>query len=78
VKRKLMKLLTVRYSAASHHIAPLRSKYSPLLPVHKCSSVGMKDQVAHPYRALGGVVVLFFGKEKVRQNILNRMVANIP
>jgi hypothetical protein len=41
---------------------PLRSKYSPQLPVLRhnlCSSLSVRDQVSHPYKTTGEIIVLY-------------------
>jgi hypothetical protein len=45
----------------SHHLIPLRSKYSSQNPVLKhfslCSSLSVRDQVSHPYKTTGRIVL---------------------
>jgi hypothetical protein len=57
-----MNLLTVQFSPASNNFLAVISKYSPQLPVleilNLCSSLRVRDQVAHPYRKTGTIVVL--------------------
>jgi hypothetical protein len=51
---QITKLLIMQFSPTSRHFS-LRSKYSPQHPVLKhpslCSSLNVRDQVSHPYRA---------------------------
>jgi hypothetical protein len=41
----------------SYHFIPLRSKYFPQHPV-LCFSLNVRDQVSHPYRTTGKLIVL--------------------
>jgi hypothetical protein len=49
-----------------------------------CPSNGVRDQVSHPYRTTGKIIVLYififivFSEQQGIQKILNLMVARIP
>jgi hypothetical protein len=46
---KLLNLLIMQFSPASHHFLPLRSKHSPQHPIlNLCSSLTVTDRVSHP------------------------------
>jgi hypothetical protein len=66
---QVMKLLIMQSSPASLRFLPLMFKYSPQLPVSNilslCSSVNVRDQVSHPYKATEKIIV--FMKETERQ-----------
>jgi hypothetical protein len=53
-----MKLLIMQFSPLSRHFIPLRSKYSPQHPV-LCSSLNVRDQISHPYRTTGKIIVFY-------------------
>jgi hypothetical protein len=47
---------------ASCHFTPFRSMYSPQHPVNTlnmCSSLNMRNQVSHPYKATGKIIELY-------------------
>jgi hypothetical protein len=52
----------VQLSPFSHYFIHLRSKYSPQHPVlehpHLSSSLNVRDQVSHPYKTTGRIMVL--------------------
>jgi len=55
-------LFIMQSSPASRHFLPHRSKYSPQHPVLKhnlCSSHSVRDQVSHPYKTVGKIIVLY-------------------
>jgi hypothetical protein len=60
-----MKLLIMEFSSISRHFFSLivRYKYSPQHPVLKtlslCSSPNVRDQVSHPNKSRGKIVVLY-------------------
>jgi hypothetical protein len=58
-----MKPLVMQFSPPSRHSIPLLSKYSPQHLVLKhlslCSSLTVIDQVSHPYRTTGKIIVLY-------------------
>jgi hypothetical protein len=66
----------MQFSRTSCHLIPLRSKYSPQHPVLKhlslYSSLNVRDQVSHPYRTTGKIIV---GAR--RQKVLDWMVVSI-
>jgi len=41
------------------YLDPLRPKYSPQHPILKRSSLNMSDQVSHPYKTTGKIIVLY-------------------
>jgi hypothetical protein len=55
-----MKLLIMQPSPASLHLLPLRSKYSPHLPVLNTlspyTSLSERDQVSHPHKTTGKII----------------------
>jgi hypothetical protein len=58
---QVMKLIIMQFSP-TYHFIPLRSKYSPQHPVltlSLCSSLNIRDQVSHPYRTTGKIIVLY-------------------
>jgi hypothetical protein len=62
VKVKVMNLPTMQPSPTSCHFISLWSKYSPQHPVLKhslCFSYNVRDQVSHPYRTTGKIIVLY-------------------
>jgi hypothetical protein len=58
-----MKLFIMQFSPFSCHLISLWSEYPPQHPVLKkprlCSSLNVRDQVSHPYRTTGKIVVLY-------------------
>jgi hypothetical protein len=57
-----MKVLIMQFSPASCHFISLRSKYSPQRPSNTfsaCSSLNVREQVSHPYRTTGKIIVLY-------------------
>jgi hypothetical protein len=57
-----MQLLVMQLSPHSRHSISLWSKYSPQQPVLKhslCSSLTVRDQVSHPYKATGKTIILY-------------------
>jgi hypothetical protein len=60
---QIMKFLIVQIPPFSCHLIPLRSKYSSQNPVLKhlslCSSLSVRDQVSHPYKTTGRIMVLY-------------------
>jgi hypothetical protein len=57
-----MKFLIMQFSPTSCHFVSLWSKYSPPHPVSTvslCSSLNVRDQVSHPYRTTGNIIVLY-------------------
>jgi hypothetical protein len=59
----------------------LRTLFSSTLGL--CSSFNVSDQVSHPYKTTGTIMVLYvltftFSDRVGRQKTLNRMVASIP
>jgi hypothetical protein len=58
-----MKLLTVQLSPFYCYFIPLWSKYSPRTLFSNiliiCSSLNVRDQVSHPYKTTGRVMVLY-------------------
>jgi hypothetical protein len=52
----------MQFSPATYYFIPLRSKYSPQHPgsntLSLCSSLNVRDQVSHPYKTTGTVIVL--------------------
>jgi hypothetical protein len=58
-----MKFLVMQLPPISCHFNSLRSKYSPQHPVLQhlslCSSLNVRDQVLHPYRTTGKIIVLY-------------------
>jgi hypothetical protein len=55
-----MKLLIMQFSPISRQFISLRTKYSPLYSVLKHSqSMFLRDQVPHPYRTTGKIIVLY-------------------
>jgi hypothetical protein len=71
---QLMKLLTVQLPPLSRHIIPLWSKrilrtlFSNILSL--CSSLSVRDQVSHPYKITGRIMVLY-----ILQNHLNSEIS---
>jgi hypothetical protein len=59
---QVTKLLAMQISPMSSHFIPLRSKYSPQHPVLKhpslCSYLSDRDQVSHPHRTTGKIIML--------------------
>jgi len=60
----------------------LLSTLFPNIP-NLCPSLSVRDQVSHPYKKTGKIIVLFIHlkvlrEEMGRQNILNWMISNIP
>jgi hypothetical protein len=50
----------MQFSVASFYFLPLKFKYSPQHHVVKhphCSSLNVRDQVSHPYKATGKIIV---------------------
>jgi hypothetical protein len=76
----------MQFSPFSCHLISLRSKYSPQHPVFKhpnlCSSLNVRDQVSHPYRTTGKIIIFhilifkFFDSSR-EDKVLDRMVASI-
>jgi hypothetical protein len=60
---QIMKLFVMKFSPPSCHLIPLWSKYPPQHPVSNtpslCSSLNVRDQVSHPYRTRGKIIVLY-------------------
>jgi hypothetical protein len=60
---QVMNLLTMQFYATSRHFISLQSKYSPQHPVLKhpqsMSSLNVTDQVSHPHRTIGKIIVLY-------------------
>jgi hypothetical protein len=60
----------------------LRTPFSNTLSL--CSSLSLRDQVSHPYKTTGRIMVLYIlnlyipGQQGRWQKTLNRMVASIP
>jgi hypothetical protein len=57
-----IKILIMQFSPMSSHFISLRSKYSPQHPVlnHPQSVFfNVRDQVSHPYRTTGKIIVLY-------------------
>jgi hypothetical protein len=57
-----MKFLIVQLPPFSRHLIPLRSKYSSQNPVLKhpqTPSLSVRDQVSHPYKTTGRIMVLY-------------------
>jgi hypothetical protein len=57
-----MEFLIMQFSLASCHVIPLRSIYSPQHPVNTlnmCSSLNMRNQVSHPYKATSKIIELY-------------------
>jgi hypothetical protein len=55
-----MKFFIVQLPPFSRHLIPLRSKYSSQNPVLKHpQSLSMRDQVSHPYKTTGRIMVLY-------------------
>jgi hypothetical protein len=52
---QVMKLLTMQFSPTSYHFITLRLKYS----LQHCSSLNVRDQVSHPYRTTGKIIVWY-------------------
>jgi hypothetical protein len=77
-----MKLLNMHSSPVSCHILPLRCKYPPVLlqlQYTVCSSLSVSDQIAHPYKITGRILVLYILIFTVlRRKTLTRMVGHIP
>jgi hypothetical protein len=81
-----MKLLIVQFSPTSYHFVPLRSNilFSTLFSntLSLCSSLNAKNQVPHPYKVTGKIlvfcilIVTFLDKAR-RQKVLDWMVASI-
>jgi hypothetical protein len=61
---QVMKLLSVLSSAAYRHFLPLRSTYSSHTlfsnTLNPFSSLGVRDQVSHPYNTSKGPIILFW------------------
>ncbi|PNF25245.1 hypothetical protein B7P43_G13294, partial [Cryptotermes secundus] len=61
----VMKLLIMQFSPTSCHFISLRSKYSPKKntlfsnTLRLRSSLNVRDQVSHPYRTTGKIIVLY-------------------
>jgi hypothetical protein len=56
-----MTLLIMQFSPTSRHFISLRSKYfqHPVLStLSLCSSLNVRDQVSHPYRTTGRIIIL--------------------
>jgi hypothetical protein len=76
-----MKLLIMKFSPISRHFMSLRTKYSPQHPVLKhpslLSSLNVRNQVSHPYRTMGKIIVVcilyftFFRQQTKRQKFLS-------
>jgi hypothetical protein len=62
---QIMELLIMQFFPASCHFIPLRSKYSPkhlfsnTLNLCVCSFFNVRDQVSHPYKPTGKIIVLY-------------------
>jgi hypothetical protein len=58
-----VKLLIMKFSPHTCYLVPLRLKYSPEHPILKhpqpSSSLKVSDQVSHPYKTTGKIVVLY-------------------
>jgi hypothetical protein len=77
-----MKLLMIHSFPAYHYFLPLRSEYSPQLPVLK-HTLNLRYHVSHPYKTTGKIMVLYilifkFIERRQEDKRLNRMVAVIP
>jgi hypothetical protein len=59
---QVMKLLIMQSSPASRHFLHLRSKYSLQHPVseHHQSSLTVTDQISHPYKTEGKIMVFVY------------------
>jgi hypothetical protein len=61
---QVMKLVIMQFSPTSRHFIPLRSRHSPQHTVLKYfsiySSLNIRDQVSHPYRPTGKIIVFIF------------------
>jgi len=61
---QVVKLLIMQPSRASRPFLPLRFKYSPQYPVlytlNLCSSLSVRDQVSHPYKTTGKILILLY------------------
>ena len=85
---EIIKLLNMWSTPLLCYLAPLRPKYYFQHPILKTTSaydppsILVRDQVSHPYKTTYKIVVLciliFIFLEKLRQNILHRMIASIP
>jgi hypothetical protein len=52
----------MKLSPTSHHFISLWSKYSlqhPVLKHNLCSSLNVRDQISHPYRTTGKIIILY-------------------
>jgi hypothetical protein len=60
---QVMKLLIMQFSRISHHFISLQTKYSPqhIVLKHPQSMfpLNVRDQVSHPYRTTGKIIVLY-------------------
>jgi len=58
-----MKFLIMQSSPVSHHLHPLRYKYSPQISVLKhpqsMPSVNARAQVSHPCKTRGKIMILY-------------------
>jgi hypothetical protein len=57
-----MKLLVVQLSPPYRHSIPLWPKYPPQHPVLTlclCASLTVRDNVSHPYRTTGKIIILY-------------------
>jgi hypothetical protein len=58
-----MQLLIMQFSPTSSHFIPLRPNnlLSTLFSntLNLCSSLNMRDQIAHPYKTTGKIIVLY-------------------
>jgi hypothetical protein len=73
-----------QFSPPFHHFIPLWSKYSPQHPgLRHLQSVFLRDQVSHPYRTTGKIIVLYslifhvFKQHMKKQKVLDWKVAGI-
>jgi hypothetical protein len=61
---QVMKLLIMQFSPTSCHFSSLRAKYFTQHHVHSrtlslCSSFNVREQVSHPYKTKGKIIVLY-------------------
>jgi hypothetical protein len=81
-----MKLLIMQLSPVFYYFLRLRPKYlsqHPILEYPLYSSLYVRDQVSHSYKATRKVTALFiviivFRQQTERQNTVSRMVAHMP